>query len=329
MNCKKCGEPLNDVDKFCEACGTKVQSEELSNGVSEILKDKFYCNCGLGNGKPDEDGYCEICGMKMVEKSEKQLEEKEEEISKELAMVSNIGKRHIANEDSGRVLISKKGAEILIVADGVSSSINAISASSKAVQIIGDILMEYDFGQDPEELLIKAIDSAHKAIIDLTSGEETKECDGPETTIVAAINDEDQIIIGWVGDSRAYLIDEDKEIQLTVDDSWVEEMVRDGQLTREAAMNDKRAHYITQVLGMKDDDIDIHTSKMQNKTEKMLLLCSDGLWNYFQREGELAKVISDYKNKEALKLCHFFVDKANICGGHDNITVAILMPKEK
>lgn len=329
MNCKKCGESLNEGDIFCEACGTKVKSEELSNGVSKILRDKFFCNCGLGKGVPDEDGYCEICGMKMVEKPERQLEEKEEEISKELAMVSNIGKRHIDNEDSGRVLISKKGAEILIVADGVSSSINATSASSKAVQIVGDILMEYDFGQDPEELIIKSIDTAHKAIMDLTSDEETKECDGPETTIVAAINDEDQIIIGWVGDSRAYLIDENKEMQLTVDDSWVEEMIRDGQLTREAAMHDKRAHYITQVLGMKDDDIDIHTIKIQNKTEKMLLLCSDGLWNYFQREGEFAKVISDYKNKKALTLCHSLVDKGNLCGGHDNITVAILMSKGK
>lgn len=240
-------------------------------------------------------------------------------------MVTNIGKRHITNEDSGRVLISKKGAEILIVADGVSSSINAMSASSKAVQVVGDILMEYNFGQDPEEVMIKAINAAHKEIMDLTSSEETKECDGPETTIVAAINDEDQIIVGWVGDSRAYLIDGGKEIQLTIDDSWVEEMIRDGQLTREAAMHDKRAHYITQVLGMKDDDIDIHTIKIQNKAKNMLLLCSDGLWNYFQCNGELAKLVSNYKDKRALNLCHSLVDKANLCGGHDNITVAILM----
>jgi serine/threonine protein phosphatase PrpC len=96
-------------------------------------------------------------------------------------------------------------------------------------------------------------------------------------------------------------------------------------MTREEAVLDKRAHYVTQVLGMHDQDIDIHNIEHNLKAGDILLLCSDGLWNYFQGENALVKAISAFGvNSDAAYICEHLVGLANSAGGHDNITAALL-----
>jgi serine/threonine protein phosphatase PrpC len=143
--------------------------------------------------------------------------------------------------------------------------------------------------------------------------------------VVVAIVQDNIATIGWVGDSRAYVINKEKQELLTVDDSWVEMVVADGSMTREEALQDKLAHCVTQVLGMHDQELQVHTIEHKLEAGDMLLVCSDGLWNYFQGENALLKAITAFGiNSEASYICEHMVGLANSAGGHDNITAALL-----
>jgi serine/threonine protein phosphatase PrpC len=239
-------------------------------------------------------------------------------------MVSDIGKKHKANEDAGSVAVGE-GNVVLVVADGVSSSLNGASGSATAVKVVKDILLSCVDPSDAPSVMLRAIETAHKAIVELPYVSNQSDADGPETTIVAALRHDRQLTIGWVGDSRAYLIDDDSEELLTIDDSWVEMVVRSGELTREEAIVDRRAHYVTQVLGMKDDKINPHVVQTEIASGKILLLCSDGFWNYFQEQGKMLSAIKHCgAQRDVDEICKYLVSQANEQGGHDNITVAML-----
>jgi serine/threonine protein phosphatase PrpC len=96
-------------------------------------------------------------------------------------------------------------------------------------------------------------------------------------------------------------------------------------MTREEALQNKLAHAVTQVLGMHDQEIQVHTLVRELKSGDMLLVCSDGLWNYFQGENALLRVIAGFGiNSEAVHICEHLVGLANSSGGRDNITAALL-----
>jgi serine/threonine protein phosphatase PrpC len=209
-----------------------------------------------------------------------------------------------------------------VVADGVSSSDNATSASQKAVEIIKDsLLMDENIAK---EAMISAIRSANEAIKELPYETREDGIYGPESTVVLALVQGNTATIGWVGDSRAYIINEEKQELLTTDDSWVELVVAEGSMTREQAILDRRAHCVTQVLGMHDQQAKAHILECKLRKGDLLLLCSDGLWNYFQGERALLNTIKAFGiNSDASAICEHLIGLANAAGGHDNITVAV------
>lgn len=307
MNCSNCDALINENDHFCENCGKHLFEVSVTPKVTSI-------NCLPGQCKPDREGYCENCGMKCLPTQE------EITIDGQLAMISSVGRKHTINEDAGAVCRGESST-ILIVADGVSSSTNGKMASTTAIKVIGKSLKLCNNPDKATLAMHEAIEEAHKNILTLSS----KDCEvGPETTIVVALCHGQQLVLGWVGDSRAYLITEDVEQQITIDDSWIEMVVKAGQYSREAATADKRSHYVTQTLGMKDDELDIHVIQTEIPQNSFLLLCSDGLWNYFPNSGDLAKAIYKESNKNTIEICNNLVKIANAKGGHDNITAALL-----
>ncbi len=328
MNCPYCNEQIEESDRFCGVCGKSlsqgenIRAEKVDNGATDgPARPILVCRCPEGESQPDEDGYCKECGVKCVPS----LPAHTVEISATyLAMVSDIGKKHKTNDDAGAVATGV-GNSVLVVADGVSSSVDGASGSDTAVRVVRDILLSCGNPDDAEAVMGQAIEAAHVAITKLPYVSSDPDADGPETTVVAAITHGKQLTIGWVGDSRAYRIGETSEELLTVDDSWVELVVASGELTRAEAVADKRAHYVTQVLGMRDGRVDPHVMQTDIAPGKMLLLCSDGLWNYFQEQGKLLSAINEYgPEKDAADICKHLVTQANEQGGHDNITVAVL-----
>lgn len=287
MICIKCGANVNSEDNFCEECGASLKQADSS-----------------GQGFPKTDFF--ICDSS-------------------LAGTTNKGRKHPFNEDYCSVGKCEGSDSFLIVADGVSSSVNAVNGSQKAVEVIRERLIKNDTGA--KELITSAISLADVCVKNLPY--ETKEDGlyGPETTIVAALVKGEAVTIGWVGDSRAYVLNAERQVQklLTVDDSWIELVVAQGSMTREEASLDRRAHYVTQVLGMHDEQAEIHLTDCKLMKGDMLLLCSDGLWNYFQGDNALLSAVMAFGiNSDAASICQNLIELANAAGGHDNISVAIL-----
>lgn len=315
MVCPRCAAEVSATDHFCENCGYPL-SGALAAPAART------CHCLPGQGKPDEDGYCQVCGVRCVPETEAVGRHVELSADQRLAVVSDIGRRHPSNEDAGAVARGPGDSVVLVVADGVSTAINSASASKAAVEAALSSLLSSPAEAAVTDAVRSAVDAANQAVLALpfASGDD----DGPETTIVVALCRGGRVAVGWAGDSRAYLIGSGTAEILTVDDSWVEEVVRSGEMPRQQAEADKRAHYVTQVLGMRDQQLDAHVVERELPSNCALLLCSDGLWNYFERDGELADAVRYQNSSDALSLCRWLVDVANERGGHDNVTVAVL-----
>jgi serine/threonine protein phosphatase PrpC len=280
------------------------------------------CLCPPGQSQPDAEGYCQMCGVRSVPAQPGPGNHVEMAVDARLAFVSDIGRKHRSNEDTGAVARGSDGSVVLVVADGVSTSLNSASASQAAVEAALGVLSSWPQAGALTDAAHAAVEAANQAVLALpiVAGD----TDGPETTIVVALCRGGRLAIGWVGDSRAYLVSPDTGDALTVDDSWVEQIVRSGEMSLEQAESDKRAHYVTQVLGMRDQPLDVHVLERELPGNSVLLLCSDGLWNYFERAGEVAEAVRQREASEALALCRELVDMANARGGHDNVTVAVL-----
>jgi serine/threonine protein phosphatase PrpC len=98
----------------------------------------------------------------------------------------------------------------------------------------------------------------------------------------------------------------------------------------EEALTDKQSRYLTQSLGMCDDEMDIHVQRFPLQPHRLLLLCTDGLWNYFPHRGTLTSLIrtpvraDEPADAGAASICQRLIAAANEGGGKDNITAAIL-----
>lgn len=291
MKCPKCGSDIKDGDNFCEDCGASLKQTPSHSNT----------NSSQGAFPKSEVTVCDS----------------------NLAAATNKGRRHPTNEDAGTVAKLENGDIIMVVADGVSSSFNPTTGSRKAIEVIKEALVKND--DSAMKMVISSIRSANDAIKSLPYETREDGLYGPETTIVAAFVKGDIATIGWVGDSRAYVLNKDKQEQLTVDDSWIELVVAEGSMTREQASKDRRAHCVTQVLGMHDQPAKVHIAEYKLKEGDILLLCSDGLWNYLEDGKALLNAITAFGiDSETAYICEHLVGIANAAGGRDNITVAIL-----
>lgn len=319
MVCPRCAAIVAATDNFCENCGFPL-SGAPAEGATPVEQ---MCNCPPGQSKPDEDGYCQVCGIRCVPRADHSGKHVEVAIDDRLAYVSDIGRRHPTNEDAAAVARGPGESVILIVADGVTTSSNAASASRAAVEAALNVALVAHAETPLTDVARSAVEAANQATLALPYGGGAE--DGPETTIVMAMARGGRMAIGWAGDSRAYLVGPNGTEILTVDDSWVEDVVRSGAMNREQAESDMRAHMVTQVLGMRDQQLVAHVVEREAPENHILLLCSDGLWNYFERDGELAAAVSGQDSGDALSLCRWLVDAANERGGRDNVTAAALI----
>jgi serine/threonine protein phosphatase PrpC len=249
-------------------------------------------------------------------------------VDERLALVSDVGRRHPINEDMGNVARGPNDSVVLVVADGVSTAANSESASAVTVEAVLSALESLPEDGALSDAIRSAITAANQAVLQLPFVE--GKGDAPETTVVVGLCRGGRVAVGWAGDSRAYLVGPESAEQLTEDDSWVEEAIRSGEISEKAAMLDKRAHLVTQVLGMRDQQLDIHTLERELPADCALLLCSDGLWNYFLDRDELTAALwQGSSSADSLSVCRFLVDAANERGGQDNVTVALLTPQTR
>lgn len=140
------------------------------------------------------------------------------------------------------------------------------------------------------------------------------------TTVVLSVVWQDQLTVAHVGDSRAYHWSLKGLTQLTRDHSVVQEMIDAGTLTEEEARTSDVRNHITRALGVQEDvEPDLKTYRLTESA--LLMLCSDGLTEYFDN-AELQHVLATHR--PALECCYRLIDDANHSGGRDNISVGML-----
>ncbi len=246
------------------------------------------------------------------------------------AAVSDRGRRHRFNEDAFS-LVSRGGRHAVVVCDGVSTTSNPRGASSAAagaaMKAIDPALDDppWDDDHGMEGLLSRAIDQGCRAVARVLPAEDPEYLDLPSTTIVAAIVDGDRAAVASVGDSRAYWLaaGEGPSRRLTVDDSWAEDAIARG-MEPDLAHAHPNAHVITQWLGA-DVELLRPGFALLNGLEGVLVLCTDGLWNYFPEPDDLlARAGRPLRDLTPLTLARNLVGAALDAGGQDNVTVAVI-----
>jgi serine/threonine protein phosphatase PrpC len=216
--------------------------------------------------------------------------------------------------------VAENGAEkILVVCDGVSSSQDASAASTAAAGAALEALQS-ESKDDPEQRLRKAIRSAWHAVAQVPYT--MSEGDPPSTTFVAALVEGNRATVAWAGDSRAYWLAGEKSRQLTVDDSWLNDTVADGNMSYEEALHSDKAHAITKWLGADAGEPEPTVVTLDLDEPGVLLVCTDGLWNYAEAAAKLEELAGSHE-QGAIEMARRLVDFANGQGGRDNITAAV------
>ncbi|AOR34292.1 serine/threonine protein phosphatase [Streptomyces fodineus] len=283
-------------------------------------------------GRVDSDGYCENCGH--AQPRERDHVERE---SGPVAAVSDRGLRHHRNEDAFTVghtaLPDGTPAAVAIVCDGVSSATRPDDASTAASQAAGDTLLTaLPRGTHPQTAMHEAIVAAAQAVNALaeepaTAREHAPHQNAPACTIVGAVVAAGLLVVGWVGDSRVYWVPDDRSApaaRLTEDDSWAAQMVAAGLMSEAEAYADERAHAITGWLGADAYELEPHTASFKPDRSGVVVVCTDGLWNYAETAEEMCEVVPADAAERPLHSARVLVGHALDGGGHDNVTVAVV-----
>lgn len=219
------------------------------------------------------------------------------------------GKIRELNEDS--FLVDNELA-LFAVADGMGGHRGGEVASATAIEALRAAVAS----GDP---INAAIERANGAVLDRASGD--NDLAGMGTTMTAlVVAGARRLLIGHVGDSRAYLLRDGELHRVTDDHSLVEELVRQGRLTQEQAEAHPQRAIITRALGVEPEvDVDLYTVDVG--VGDRVLICSDGLTTMLRdREVErIARLESD-----PVRAAENLVDAANDAGGEDNITVIVI-----
>ncbi|MFJ8213778.1 protein phosphatase 2C domain-containing protein [Streptomyces sp. NPDC096033] len=277
-------------------------------------------------GYVDTDGYCEHCGHAQP----RERDHLEEELCS-VAAVSDRGLRHHRNEDSFAVAATAmpdgSAATVAIVCDGVSSASRPDDASAAAAGAASEALLDaLPRGAHPVEAMHEAILAAGAAVSALAPQPPGAQ-NAPACTLVGAVVSSGVLTIGWVGDSRAYWVPDDRAAvprRLTEDDSWAAQMVAAGLMGEAEAYADVRAHAITGWLGADAYDLDPHTASFRPDHPGVVVVCTDGLWNYAESAADMAQILPADAAERPLHCAQVLVGHALDGGGHDNITVAVV-----
>ncbi len=208
-----------------------------------------------------------------------------------------------------------------VVCDGMGGASGGDIASKLAVKVISEKITScYNHkmrDSSIKNLLDSAITAANIEVYDMADAR--PELQGMGTTVVCAIVRDSDVYIAHAGDSRAYLINKDGIRQLTVDHSYVQDLVNKGEITADEAQVHPNKNYITRAVGV-DKRIDADFEQFTLNEEETLILCTDGLTNYVSTDD----IYNEISDGQYYAFADRLVKKANSNGGGDNITVVAI-----
>lgn len=286
MTCPRCGAALSPGDRFCSECGARIGPAEPAPGGGRVE--------AAGPG---------------------------------LAGQTDPGVAHRSNQDAFALSGPAGGGDgaIMVLCDGVSNSQTPELGAATAARVAHAALDEARAaGAEPAAAMAAAIRAAHDAVCALPFDRQST-VDPPAATVVAAWIDGAGATLGWLGDSRAYLLQAGGGRLLTRDHSWMALAMERGEMSEADARRDPRAHALVHCLGTADfarpsPCPEPGVARVPG-SEGWLMLCSDGLWNYAETPAALLQAAGEGLRSDAADLCGRLVDFARRSGGHDNITV--------
>jgi PPM family protein phosphatase len=225
------------------------------------------------------------------------------------ASATDQGRVRSNNEDA--FLIDDQRA-LFAVADGMGGHRGGEVASHTAIEALRAAIANGTPLHD-------AITRANTAVLTRAAGDDELTGMGTTMTAVVAIGGR-QLLIGHVGDSRAYMLHEGTLRRATDDHSLVEELVREGRLTPEQAEAHPQRAIVTRALGV-DDPVDVDLYTLDVEAGDRVLLCSDGLTTMV-RERDIERLARSEPDPQ--RLAEALVAAANAAGGEDNITVVVV-----
>lgn len=242
---------------------------------------------------------------------------------------TDVGIQRSSNEDNIKVFNKFEHPEtgeaqlrgnLYIVADGMGGHRAGEVASSIAVEEIGRIYYSSSEFTGIESTLVEAIKEANRRIYERS--QTVASTRGMGTTVAAAVIRGDELYTAHVGDSRVYLIRDNRVAFVTEDHSLVREQVRSKVLTEEEAKSSPMRHVITRSLG-NAPDVDVEVNRLDIEEGDIVVLCSDGLWEPVG-DRTIVESASRYIWGLPEQACEDLVTAANRAGGPDNISVIVI-----
>ncbi len=232
--------------------------------------------------------------------------------------LTDVGLVRQLNEDCELILNINSEANAFIVCDGMGGHDSGDKASKAAVRFISEYLKNRPI-QNATIALMSAIKFANEQIF--IESEMSPTSKGMGTTAVVMLQFQDEILVGHVGDSRAYRLHNDKLVQITKDHSVVQDMVDQGLINQHQAENHPRKNEITKALGIRRTEEPTISNNIRAVKGDRFILCTDGLSGLISHDA-FTNAVKTYKDPNvcAMKL----IQMAKNGGGHDNITVQVI-----
>lgn len=238
-----------------------------------------------------------------------------------ICYLTDTGKVRDHNEDA---FLVRPDDNVFVVADGVGGNNSGEVASQNAVLGIDRFLKRrpiervHNAKNMQEELMeyfLECLREINRSILadSITQAENA----GMATTVVMAHLINKTLYVVNLGDSRAYLIRKDEINQITEDHTYVNKLVKTGNITKQEAEHHPKKNVITKALGA-DHDVQPDFFKTTLKKKDRVILCSDGLHGELSDE-EILRIVKAEKDPDGI--CQSLVASANEKGGRDNITV--------
>ncbi len=232
--------------------------------------------------------------------------------------LTDVGVKRKTNQDYVYINNTKVGClpNLFIVADGMGGHKAGDIASRLAVESLIEFV-ENSNEKEPFKLFGKGIEIANEKILEEARND--LELQGMGTTLVVATLIEKKLYVANIGDSRLYLI-RDELMQITKDHSYVEEMLKRGQIDESEARTHEKKNVITRAVGA-DVCMSADYFEVDIKEGDKFLMCSDGLTNMLLDE-EIFEIISS--NKDVKMSVDMLIEEANKKGGKDNIAIVLV-----
>ncbi|MCP2339676.1 PP2C family serine/threonine-protein phosphatase [Actinomadura rupiterrae] len=364
LSCPQCGVVVYPGEAFCENCGHQLIAGRPGNGAP---RPSGGAECvGCGEAAVDAEGYCEHCGLKQPADRD-HLEVEVRTPGGPVAGVSDRGKRYARNEDAFAIAPHPTGVAAVVCDGVGSSPRPETASRAAADTAATEIASALGAGATPADAVRTAVQAAATAVAELAdSPEQAPSCTfvtavtGPDGVTVGWVGDSRAYWLsaddlradgadGGLADTgelnaaamTAELAADDPNAttpdaetvplgasrRLTDDDSWAAFMVASGALTEAEAEAHPNAHVITAWMGADAGEVRPHVRGFLPDRPGTLLVCSDGLWNYFPGAEDLAAVLRNAQADPAADptgAARTLVRHALDAGGRDNITVAVL-----